>query len=167
MKRELLRYQIFAGLESYVAEFASVAETVLSECARQEITAMNQEERSNYRKLLQHLDTFYYHGLWKQITRLIAVHTVDGPDDYFERAANWGRIEKTKEKFIEVFGEFKETASEYDIEVEINEERLPEVWVTKESITKEEFINWELEQALSRDAVSPVPEDDPIHDLVG
>lgn len=167
MKRELLRFQIFAGLEPYVTEFTHVAETVLNECAHQGVIAMGQEERSEYQKLLQHLDTFYYHGLWKQITRLIAVHTVSGPEDYFKRAANWGRVQKTEQKFIEVFKEFKETASEYGIDVNIKEEQLPEVWINRESITKEEFLNWELDQSLPKDAVSSVPEDDPIYDLVG
>lgn len=167
MKRELLRFQIFAGLEPYVTEFTQVAETVLDECAHREVAAMDPEERSEYQRLLQHLDTFYYHGLWKQITRLIAVHTVSGPEDYFERAANWGRVEKTEEKFVEVFREFEKTASEYDIDVEIKEEQLPEVWINREPITKEEFLNWELDQSLPKDAVSSVPEDDPIYDLVG
>jgi hypothetical protein len=167
MKRELLRFQIFAGLEPYVTEFTRVAKIVLDECAHREVPAMGPEERSEYQKLLQHLDTFYYHGLWKQITRLIAVHTVSGPEDYFERAANWGRVEKTEQKFIEVFKEFKETASKYDIDVDIKEEQLPEVWINRESIPKEEFLSWELDQSLPKDAVSSVPEDDPIYDLVG
>ncbi|MCF2208161.1 hypothetical protein KI372_02945 [Halobacterium salinarum] len=167
MKRELLRFQVFAGLESYVTQFTKVAETVLDECANRGVAEMDQEQRSEYQKLLQHLDTFYYHGLWKQITRLIAVHTVSGPEDYFERAANWGRVEKTKEKFVEVFSEFAETASEYDIDVDIKEDQLPEVWINRESITKEEFLDWELGQSLPKDAVSSVPEDDPVYDLVG
>lgn len=166
LKRELLRFRIFSGLEPYVTEFTRVAETVLEECARREVTAMDRDGRSEYQKLLQHLDTFYYHGLWKQITRLIAVHTVTGPEDYFERAANWGRVEKTEEKFVEVFKQFEATASEYDIDVSINQESLPEVWINRESITKEEFLDWGLEQSLPKDAVSSVPEDDPVHDLV-
>ncbi|TKX84680.1 hypothetical protein EXE43_17590 [Halorubrum sp. SS5] len=167
MKRELLRFQIFTGLEPYVTQFNQIAETVLNECAQREVSDMDQEARSEYHKLLQHLDTFYYHGLWKQVTRLIAVHTVSGPNDYFERAANWGRVKKTEEKFVEVFKEFEETASEYDIDVEIQEDQLPEVWVNRESISEDEFLRWDLDQSLPKDAVSSVPEDDPVHDLVG
>jgi hypothetical protein len=167
LKRELLRFQIFAGLEPYVTQFTHVAETVLEECAHREVAAMDREERAEYQKLLQHLDTFYYHALWKQITRLIAVHTVSGPRDYFERAANWGRVEKTEEKFLEVFDEFEATVSEYGIDVAIEDEQLPELWINRESVSKDAFLDWTLDQSLSKDAVSSVPEDDPVHDLVG
>jgi|AntRauMinimDraft_3_1070383.scaffolds.fasta_scaffold00725_8 hypothetical protein len=166
MKQELLRFQIFRGLETYVSEFADVAETVLVECSERGIEEMGPEERAEYQRLLQHLDTFYYQGLWKQITRLIAVHTIDGPEDYFYRAADWGRVEETKEKFVDVFEQFQETAADYDVEVGMDEDWLPEVWILRESISKEEFLDWERDQALPREAVSPVSNEDPTRDLV-
>ncbi|MFB6243991.1 MAG: hypothetical protein ABEH80_07805 [Halobaculum sp.] len=166
MKRELLRFQIFAGFEPYVTEFATVAETVLDECAHRDVPAMGREERSEYHKLLQHLDTFYYNGLWKQITRLVAVHTISGPEAHFERAAKWQRVEETEAKFVETFEKFEETAREYGIDVEIETDRLPEVWINRESVERDEFLDWESSQSLSRDAVSSVPDDDPVHDIV-
>ena len=166
MKQELLRFQIFRGLETYVSEFTDVAETVLTECADRGINEMEPEERSEYKVLLQHLDTLYYEGLWKQITRLIAVHTIEGPNDYFVGAANWGLIKETKEKFVDEFERFKKTAADDDIEVDIDEEWLPEIWILRESIEREEFLDWDRDQALPREVVSPVPDDDPMHDLV-
>lgn len=165
LKQELLRYQIFSGLEAYVTEFFRVANAVMEWCEENGIPELDRQACMEYKRLFSHLNTFYYQGLWKQITRLIAVYTIDGPQAYFERAADWGRIDRTRRRFIEVFEKFRDTATEYDIDVTIREERLPEVWIKKEGISKEEFVGWNVENSLSEAEVFPIADDDPITDL--
>lgn len=165
LKRELLRYQIFSGLEPYVTEYSRVATTVMEWCEENGVPDLDRQERTDYKRLFSHLNTFYYQGLWKQITRLVAVYTIDGPQAYFERAADWGRIDRTREKFIDVFGKFQATADEYGIDVNIREDRLPEVWIKKEGISKEEFVDWNMEKSLSETEMLPISDDDPVADL--
>lgn len=165
LKQELLRYQIFSGLETYVTEFFRVANAVMVWCEENGIPELDRQARTEYKRLFSHLNTFYYQGLWKQITRLVAVYTIDGPKAYFERAADWGRIDRIRKRFIEVFGKFQDTATEYGIDVSIREERLPEVWVKKEGISKEEFVDWNVESSLSESEVVPISGDDPVTDL--
>jgi hypothetical protein len=166
MKRELLRYPIFNGLEPYVTEFSRVAESVMEWCEENSIKDLDQRELEEYKRLFSHLNTFYYHGLWRQVTRLIAVYTIDGPEAYFERAAEWGRIDKTREKFIEVFENFRDTAEDYDIEVSIRRDRIPEVWIKQEGFSEEDLVNWDMENSLSEEEISTIPDDDPAADLV-
>lgn len=165
LKQELLRYQIFSGLETYVTEFFRVANAVMEWCEENTIPELDQQARTEYKRLFSHLNTFYYQGLWKQITRLVAVYTIDGPQAYFERAADWGRIDRTRKRFIEVFEKFQKTATEYGIDVNIREERLTEVWVKKEGVSKEEFVDWNVRNSLSKAEVVPISDDDPVTDL--
>lgn len=167
MKQELLRYRIFDGLGPYVTEFRRVAVSVMEWCEEQEIGSLDEEERAEYEPLLSHLNTFYYQALWKPITRIIAVYTIEGPRDHFERAADWGRLDTVREKYLDVFSRFRERAEEYGIEVDIQEERLPEVWIKKEGISKEEFLSWDIEESLSREDVKTISDDDPAANLLG
>lgn len=167
LKRELLRYRIFSGLEPYVTEFFRVANAVMEWCKENDVPNLSPKKRADYERLFSHLNTFYYQGLWKQIIRLVAVYTIDGPQAYFERAADWGRIDRARTKFIEVFEKFQATADEYGIDVSIREERLPEVWIKKEGISKEEVVDWNMEDSLSETELLPIADDDPVMDFAG
>jgi hypothetical protein len=135
-------------------------------CEEQDIRSMDEEVRVEYEPLLSHLNTFYYQALWKPITRIIAVYTIEGPAAHFERAADWGRLDTVREKYLEVFGRFLERADDYGIELDIREERLPEVWIKKEDVSKEEFLNWDIEDSLSKEEVRTISDDDPAADLL-
>ena len=167
MKRELLRYRIFDGMGPYVTEFRRVAVTIMEWCEEQDTRSMDEETRDEYVPLLSHLNTFYYQGLWKPIARMMAVYTVEGPAAHFERAADWGRLDTVRDKYLDVFGRFQETANDYRIELDIREERLPEVWIKKEDISKEEVLNWDIEDSLSKEEVRTISDDDPAADLLG
>jgi len=167
MKRELLRYRIFDGMGPYVTKFRRVAVTIMEWCEEQDIRSMDEEARAEYEPLLSHLNTFYYQALWKPISRIIAVYTIEGPAAHFERAADWGRLDTVREKYLDVFDRFQDRAGDYGIELDIREERLPEVWIKKEDISKEEFLNWEIEDSLSKEEVKTISDDDPAADLLG
>lgn len=167
MKRELLRYPIFDGMGPYVTEYRRVAIDVMEWCEDQDVRSMDVQERAEYEALLSHLNTFYYQALWKPISRIMAVYTIDGPKELYERASNWGRLDTVREEYIDVFERFEERANEYGIDVDIREDRLPEVWIKKEDISKEEFLNWDMDDALSKEEVQPISDEDPAVDLLG
>jgi hypothetical protein len=167
MKRELLRYRIFDGMGPYVTEFRRVAVSVMEWCEEQEIRSMDEEDRVEYEPLLSHLNTFYYQALWKSITRIIAVYTIEGPEAYFEQAADWGRLDTVREKYLEVFGQLEKRADDHGVNLGIREERLPELWIKKEGISKEDFLNWDIEDSLPEEEVKTISDDDPAADLLG
>lgn len=160
MKQELNRYRIFTGLPPYVTEYSRVAVDVMKSCEESQLRMLEADDRAAYEILFNHLNRFYYQGLWKPITRLIAAYTVDGPEDYLRLAANWGLIDATKREFIRQFESFQERATEYGIDVDIRRDRLPEVWIKEEEFTKDDLRSWNIDNALPREEVqTPLSED--------
>lgn len=162
MKSELIRYPLFYNLPPYVTEYGRVAKRVMEWCEENDLD--DQEEVDDYELLFNHLNRFYYQAVWKLIASRIAVYTVEGPNDHWERLDVWNSLDRGRDIFLSEFEEFKSTADEFDIDVEIRKERLPETSV--EDWELQDVLDWDESESLSPEDVKSPSEEDPVAHLV-
>lgn len=162
MKAELVRYPLFYNLPPYVTEYGRVAERVMEWC--EEIDIDNQDDVTEYETLFNHLNRFYYQAVWKLITARIAVYTIEGPNDHWERLDIWNNLDRGRDVFISEFNKFKETANEFDISVDIRRDRLPDAYVEEWEL--QDVLEWDESESLSSEKIRSPSDEDPVANLV-
>lgn len=148
MKTELIKYPLFRNLPPLVTEFERVATKTLSWLEEQSLE--DPDKREEYTKLLKHLDSFYYNGVWKPISNRIGYYTIRGPSEDDERDDHIDNLKRTRQNFLKLSTQFRNRATDYGVPIEVRTERIPDL--RPEERNFQEILEWEPKD----DAAVPV-----------
>lgn len=143
LKQELIKYPLFRNLPPFVTEFERVAVQVLTWLEDQDLE--NIDDCSEYTKLIKHLDSFYYNGVWRPISNRLGYYTVDGPSEADNREDHIENLKRARQNFLRHSSQFRNRANDYGLRIDIRTERIPKL--RPEERNFQELLDW-------------VPEDD-------
>lgn len=145
MKRELIKYPLFRNLAPFVTEFARAAEQTLKWVAEQDLE--DEAVRVECMKLLKHLDSFYYNGVWRPISNRIGYYTVHGPREEKEREDHLHSLKQARRNFLQRSIDFRGRAAEQGIDIEIRSERIPRLQPDERDFS--ELLDWAPEDGTA------------------
>lgn len=148
LKQELIKYPLFRNLPPFVTEFERVAIQVMDWLEEQDLE--NPDDCTEYTKLIKHLDSFYYKGVWRPISNRIGYYTVAGPSEDNNREDHIRDLKRARKNFINLSTRFRRRANDYGLSIDVRIERIPKL--RPEERNFQQLLEWTPEE----DATEPV-----------
>jgi hypothetical protein len=138
LKQELVKYPLFRNLPPLVTEFERVTTQVLAWLEEQDLE--NPDGRAEYTKLIKHLDSFYYNGVWRPISNRIGYYTIHGPGEDDEREEHITHLKRAQQNFLKLSTQFRSRAQKHGLRIEIRTERIPRLQPEERNFS--ELLEW-------------------------
>lgn len=146
LKQELISYPLFRNLPPFVTEFERVAVQTLEWLEEQDLK--NPEERAEFTKLIKHLDSFYYNGVWRPISNRIGYYTIRGPTTDDEREDHIDNLKNARRNFLKLSTEFRNRANDHGLHIEVRTERIPNLRPQERNF--QELLEWVPEDGAAQ-----------------
>lgn len=152
LKQELIIYPLFRNLPPFVTEFERVATQTLTWLAEQD--RGHSDSHVEYMRLVKHLDSLYYKGVWRPISNRIGYYTVQGPTEEMNREDRISDLKHARQNFLKFSNQFRRQASNYGLSVQIRTERIPRLRPEERNFS--EILDWEPEDDAAESATTTV-----------
>jgi hypothetical protein len=139
LKQELIKYPLFRNLPPFVTEFERVAAQTLIWLREQNLE--NSNNCTMFLKIIKHLDSLYYNGVWRPIANRIGYYTVQGPSEDMSRENHIADLKRARQNFLKFSTQFRNQASNHGLNVQVRTERIP--GLRPEERNFRELLDWE------------------------